>query len=173
MVLVIHGHPGVGKTTLATALAAEVQKNSNCLLLHTDIIKVVLRQLNVQGLEGLSCLETAPQKAEIMAPFLHRQISKAKKDGYHLIIEGTLALGIHESDVVQNIEIRVPPEVRMIRQEKKPKSTQKSLSRFYSFDTYEKILVQHRPENTRMIDGTMDLNVLVRILSQLFEDENV
>ena len=170
MILVVNGHPGVGKTTLATSLAVEIQRKSNCLLIHTDIIKVVLRQLGVQGLEGLSCLSTAPQKAEIMAPILHRQITKARKDGYHLIIEGTLALGLNVSDIGYNIEIQVPSKVRMQRQAQKPISTQKSLSQSYSFDIYEQILVRYRPENTLMIDGTKELGDLVHELSLLFPE---
>ena len=168
MILVINGHPGSGKTTLATALATEIQKKSSCLLIHTDIIKVVLRQVGIQGLEGLSCLSDAPQRANILAPFLYRQIAKAQKDGYHLIIEGTLALGLNVSDFGCNIEVQVPSNVRMHRQAQKPNVTQKSLSKSYSFDIYEKILVQHRPEKTRMIDGTKDLGRLVYELSLLF-----
>ena len=170
MILVVNGHPGAGKTTLATSLAVEIQKRSNCLLIHTDIIKVVLRQLGVQGLEGLSCLSTAPQKSEIMAPFLHRQIIKAQKDGYHLIIEGTLALGLNVSDVGHNIEIQVPSKVRMRRQAQKPISTQKSLSQSYSFDIYEQILVQYRPKNTLLIDGTREVGDVVHELSLLFPE---
>ena len=171
MILVINGHPGSGKTTIATALAAEIQKKSSCLLIHTDTIKVVLRQLGVQGLEGLSCLSNAPQKAEVMAPFLRKQISKAQKDGYHVIIEGTLALGMNVSDFGYNIEIQVPSETRIFRQAQKPMSTQKSLSQSYSFDIYEKILIQYRPENTRIIDGTMELETIVHLLAQLFDNQ--
>ena len=169
MILVINGHPGVGKTTLATALVSEIQKRSTCLLVHTDIIKIVLRQVGVKGLEGLSCLSTSAQKATLMAPFLHRQISKAQKDGYHLVIEGTLALGMSVSEIGYNIEIHVPPQVRMQRQSQKPVSTQKSLSQSYSFDVYDQILIQHRPQNTIIVDGTKELGVLVHELSCLFD----
>ncbi|MAA78214.1 MAG: hypothetical protein CL916_03065 [Deltaproteobacteria bacterium] len=169
MILVINGHPGCGKTTLATALTSEIQKKSNCLLIHTDIIKVVLRQLGVQGLSGLSCLSTAAQKSKIMAPFLHKQISKAQKDGYHLIIEGTLALGLNVSDIGYNIEIHVPPEVRTCRQSQKPLSTQKSLSQNYSFEIYEHLIRKYRPSDTIIIDGTKDLDLLIHELSRLFD----
>lgn len=91
MVLVLIGLPGVGKTRLALALGARWATTRPTLVLHTDLLKVTLRSAGVDGLRGPGWAD--PDKALRVHPWLTAQAQKADREGYDLIIEGTLALG--------------------------------------------------------------------------------
>ena len=171
MILVFNGHPGAGKTHTASSLAARIQERSSCLVLHTDILKVTLRQMGVEGLRGLSCTHDAHQRSKVMEPFLKTHVDKALRDGLHLIIEGTLALGFDVHKWGYNIEIQCSKEESAQRRRQKPIQTQERLHTGYSYEEYEKVLQAHRPPNTIIIDGEQERSTRIESLLLLFGSE--
>lgn len=89
MILTLIGLPGVGKTRTALTLAAMWPRP--VLVLHTDLLKVTARRLGVDALRGAGWAD--PARARAAQPLLQAHADKAARDGYDLIIEGTLALG--------------------------------------------------------------------------------
>lgn len=89
--LVLSGLPGTGKTTLALAIAhGASQAGYPTFVLHSDLLKVWLRETE-PALRGPGYGGDFAAKAAIANRALHRQATKADRDGYWLVVEGTLA----------------------------------------------------------------------------------
>ena len=88
VVVAIDGLPGTGKTTFALHLAA---RRPGTLVLHTDLLKVTLRGLGVYA-AGPVWQGDVQARLRAAAPVLKAHVDKAQRDGYSLIVEGTLAL---------------------------------------------------------------------------------
>ena len=163
MVVVVTGQPGVGKTRLALALAHYFQEqDSPYFVLHTDILKVSLRQVGVNGLNGLSTQEDAPHRLSLMQPFLEHQERKARRDGYGLIIEGTLALGFQPELPAVCIELQAPKHVCQARVEHKHRSARQELGRVHSFERYQCLVSKHRSSSTHLMDANQEFSVLLK-----------
>ncbi|MGF1527764.1 MAG: AAA family ATPase [Candidatus Competibacterales bacterium] len=94
-VIVIVGLPGAGKTHLALALGkALLDRGWPALVLHTDLLKVWVRSRSWWlrwRLGGPGYAGEVKAKADRLVPHLNRQAAKARRDGYWLVVEGTLA----------------------------------------------------------------------------------
>jgi cytidylate kinase len=119
-VLVVLGLPGTGKTTLACAIAA---RRPGTLVLHTDLLKVTLRAAGLYPAGPVWAGDLAGRLAAIR-PFLDAHRAKAAADGYDLVIEGTLALGIRGDAVVR---LELPEALREARIATKPASARRCL----------------------------------------------
>ena len=169
MIFVITGHPGAGKTRLATHLSLELQNHrENCLLLHTDLLKVTLRTTNDLFPKGLSCGVDAVQRAQKMAPFLHTHIQKAHRDQYHLIIEGTLALGLQPSAPCCYFEVTTSQSICAERCTYKASKTQESILKGYDYDHFQQLLERHRPRSVHLLEGSKSTNTLVQEIMMVF-----
>lgn len=90
---VILGLPGSGKSRLAIALANALwEAGRPAYVLHTDLLKVNLRQCFPGDLRGPGYAGDFRGKCARVRSFLESQSVKARRDGYALIVEGTLAL---------------------------------------------------------------------------------
>jgi predicted kinase len=93
--LVILGLPGSGKSRLALAVADALwDAGRPAFVLHTDLLKVSLRECFPDELRGSGYSGDFRRKSERLRPFLETQAAKARRDGYGLVVEGTLALAL-------------------------------------------------------------------------------
>jgi len=166
--IIITGMPGTGKTYLAMNLGVALMKQGNsAIVLHTDLLKVTLRVFQT-GLEGAGYSGNFWEKARLVRPFLEQQVNKAEKDGYILIIEGTLALGFSQENTT-DILLELPEDVRRDRVKQKHNSAQKTLHQeLKSLEQYRQALIASVSPKTLRLDATNSIEILVeRILYHL------
>jgi hypothetical protein len=163
--IAIMGLPATGKTHLAISLANTLIAQGNpCLVLHTDILKIPLRQFHPE-LQGAGYQGDFSGKARVIRPYLETQIMKAKKDGYIIIIEGTLTLGLTAADL--QILLKLPEQERLKRQAQKPISAQITLQKT-SLEEYQKALKNTATPATLRLNATDSIPELVtQILANL------
>ena len=167
--IVITGQPGAGKTNVAIALANRLQaQGENCFLLHTDILKVTLRQLGVQELQGISTGEDVDCRLQTIRPYLVRQYEKALHDGYHIIVEGTLAVGFAPSSSGLYLDLVASEQTCNQRIQKKHISARESLVSRHSFAQYQLVLEKYRPEKAIVLDAEKTIFSLVEQIYELF-----
>lgn len=155
MVVVIIGMPGVGKTRLALALSADWSASVPCLVLHTDLLKVTLRHQDVPDLRGPVWQD--PARIYRVAPVLRAHADKARRDGYHLIIEGTLALAVAADRVIR---LNLPEAIRQQRITAKHPSAAASLASA-DLTTYREALQAHTPPDALWLDARLPILALV------------
>jgi hypothetical protein len=137
--IVITGLPGTGKTRLALALGVAFEATGTpTLVLHTDLLKVTLRQIFPEDLKGPGYAPDYECKVAQVRPFLEAQVSKAQKDGYILILEGTLALGFFPTPGIHCL-LELPEVLRQQRILAKPPTAQRSLAQI-SLEPYARAL---------------------------------
>lgn len=92
--IILTGLPGTGKTHLALHLGSTLlSRGIPTLVLHTDILKITLRQIDPHQLIGPGYATDHAHKLHQIRPYLTQQVKKADREGYLVIIEGTLACG--------------------------------------------------------------------------------
>jgi adenylate kinase family enzyme len=159
---IIVGQPGSGKSRLATALSLRLQEMGwSTQLLHCDLLKVTLRSLGIEGLSGLSTGTDFPLRQQIVQPYIQEQIDKASNDGYSLIVEGTLAVGM-QSEKCRTVELNISEQLFHQRIELKHSSAALSLKTDHNFHHFQKILMNQRPMNAQQLDGGHSTMILVQ-----------
>ena len=109
-VLALVGLPGTGKTALALAICTHrMARGRPTFVLHVDLIKHTLRLAGFRQLDGPIWKGDVAEKLRIVHPYLHQHADKARRDGYDLIIEGSLALGFLAAD--RYIQLEAPHQV--------------------------------------------------------------
>lgn len=117
----IYGLPGTGKSTLALSLAAEfAARGDDIRLLHTDLLKVTARSTSRDVPKGAFWQSSVDDLGRVYAPLLDEHVKKARRAGYDLLIEGTLA--VFAEDVDMAICLKVDEDIRRERAEKKPEA---------------------------------------------------
>ncbi|MDY6782320.1 MAG: zeta toxin family protein [Cyanobacteriota bacterium] len=169
--IAITGLPGTGKTHLAINLGAKLTENGNSvLLLHTDILKVTLRQF-LSGLSGPGYAGDFQAKAQLVRPFLEAQTAKAVRDGYILIIEGTLALGFVPSKGL-HVFLELDENQRKQREKQKHFSAKQTLQRT-SLAAYRKALEFSVTNATLRLDAALPVRQLTEEIERyLIEPPN-
>jgi hypothetical protein len=163
--IAILGLPGVGKTRLACGLAAALlDRGVSCLVVHTDILKVTARALDAGAgrgtlLRGPGYAGDVAAKAARIAPLLETQVTKARRDGYVAIVEGTLALGLRAPDVA-HVLLDLDDAERRRRIERKHESAVRALASC-DLAPYAGALAQSLPPTTLRLDATAPPGVLV------------
>lgn len=156
--IVITGMPGTGKTHLAMGLgAALMEAGLAVLVLHTDILKVTLRQLH-DGLKGPGYSGNFRAKANLMRPFLEAQVAKADRDGYILIVEGTLALGFCPPGLHLLLELASSEWKR--RLSRKHPSAKRAIASS-KLDAYRQALQESVTPATLRLDASLSVDSLV------------
>ncbi len=162
--ITITGLPGTGKTHLAMSLGnALMSRGQSTLILHTDILKVTLRQFFPE-LKGAGYKGDFATKLGLIYPYLQEQIVKANKDNYCLIIEGTLALGLSSADLP--VILQLPLSHCQERWRNKHYSAQKSLFNT-SLEKYNQALESSINPSTLCLDGSEPiLDLVAKIIEQ-------
>lgn len=170
--IIIAGLPGTGKTHVSMKLAsALMDRNIPALIIHTDVLKVTLRELYPCEMKGPGYKGNISRKIDLMADALAKQVLKAEKDGYNLIIEGTLSPGL----IIQNslyvlLEASEEERTRRISQKHKPATVELLNS---SMDEYEKFLESVKHTSVIQINSEMSLNEMVDIIISRFINLNL
>ena len=98
-VVTIVGMPGAGKTRLALGVGgALMARGESVLVLHTDLLKVTLRHVDARWPRGPAYQGDIAARCVSVRPILVAHALKAARDGYRLVVEGTLALGFCPAD---------------------------------------------------------------------------
>ncbi|MBH23198.1 MAG: hypothetical protein CMH57_01810 [Myxococcales bacterium] len=163
-ILIITGMPGVGKTRLALALANRLMDlDRPTLVLHTDVLKITLRRMGLEGLTGATWRGDTALKLQRVRPILDRHVAKARRDGYHLIIEGSLALGYRPAGSIHALmELEEAARLRRVRARRTPESSDDPLER------YRKLLTEAVRSDTIHLNAAAPIDALVSaVLSRL------
>lgn len=161
--VVITGLPGTGKTTLALALAS---RHPSTYVLHTDLLKQTLRHGGDPRLKGPSW--GAPQEQlRAVAPVLAAHAAKAQRDGYRLVVEGTLAAAL----VGPTIDwwcLVLPASARQLRIQRKHPSARQALVGA-DLRALAQAIAHHQPPTGQRLPADRQVADLVHQLSQRFE----
>jgi shikimate kinase len=168
--IVITGLPGTGKTYLSMNLgAALLQAGQPALILHTDILKVTMRTLRPGVLSGPGYNDDFRAKVQLVRPILAAQVAKADKEGYTLIVEGTLALGFYAEAGLQ-VLLELSESERQRRISQKHESAKQTLMTT-SLETYRQALKQSVSSATLRLDATQSVDALVASILAEFKTE--
>lgn len=161
--IAILGLPGVGKTRLACGLAAALlDRGEAALVVHTDVLKVTARALDEAAsaiLRGPGFAGDLAAKAACMHPILAAHVVKARRDGYSVVIEGTLALGLRAEDAVY-VLLEVDETERRRRVGNKHASAVRTLADC-DLAPYAAALMQSLPPSTLRLDAAAPPGALV------------
>jgi len=164
--LAIAGLPGTGKTHLATALSLALQTRGEAsLLLHTDVLKVALRPLHPL-LAGPGYSGDLAAKLACIRPYLETQTAKADRDGYWLVVEGTLALGF-QPRCGGSVCLELADAERQQRIARKPASARQSLATA-DLAAYARLLRQQTPPAALHLDAAQPLGTQVEAILSAF-----
>jgi hypothetical protein len=153
--IVITGLPGAGKTSLALALAYHLLQR-HPFVLHTDILKVTLGQF-LPILRGVTTDDNFSAKQQFIYPYLQAQADKAQRDGYLLIMEGTLALGFR-CDHCLAVVVNTPLALRRERIGRKHDSARGITP---DLPHYAQALQQSITADTLVLDGKCTIEQMV------------
>ncbi len=166
MLIVISGLPGCGKTRLSIALADALQARGRpAFVLHTDLAKVTLRALDSQMPSGSAYLGNLEAKLQRLRPLLLAHADKAERDGYDLIIEGSLVLGLGRG---LRILLTVPESVRRHRVNLKHASATRDLQK-RDLWSYRRALAADQPGVALELEATEPVDHLVQQVLQAAE----
>jgi cytidylate kinase len=113
-VLALVGLPGTGKTALAQAIATHRMATGRpTFVLHVELLRHTLRLAGFRALEGPVWDGDPAEKFRIIHPYVHQHADKARRDGYDLIVEGSLVIGFEAAD--RYIQLQASEEVRQQR----------------------------------------------------------
>lgn len=158
-VLALVGLPGTGKTALAQAIAtSRMARGRPTLLLHADLIKHTLRLAGFRQLEGPIWEGDATEKFRIIHPYLHQHADKARRDGYDLVIEGSLATGFQAAD--RYIQLEASRSARSARIAKKHASAREALANV-DMDALANLLEAHAVDYREVLTTEADISDLV------------
>lgn len=161
--IALTGLPGTGKTQLAIALGAALMAAGHpTLILHTDVLKVTLRQLGDTTLAGPGYAPDFAAKLRRVHPILAAQVAKAQRDGYTLIIEGTLALGLVPEPGI-TVLLTLPEMERQRRCQQKPACAQAAIA-IADLAPYRQALAQWRDRVTLCLDASAPVDELVQTI---------
>jgi hypothetical protein len=160
--IAILGLPGVGKTRLACELAAALlDRGEAALVVHTDVLKVTARALDATAraaLRGPGFAGDVTAKAACMHAILAAHVVKARRDGYSVVIEGTLALGFRAEDAVY-VLLEVDETERRRRIGRKHESAVRTLAES-DLAPYATALMQSLPPSTLRLDAALSPGAL-------------
>ncbi len=165
--IVITGLPGTGKTRLAMSLGvALMDAGSSALILHTDVLKVTLRQFYPRELAKAGYSGDFYAKVRLVRPFMEAQVAKAERDRYVIIIEGTLALGFCPPSALYLL-LELSDEERQHRIDKKHPSARLELSGL-SLEPYRQALETVDTSSLLRLDARLPVEVLVAQILENF-----
>ncbi|ACY18981.1 hypothetical protein Hoch_6512 [Haliangium ochraceum DSM 14365] len=152
--------------------AALLDRGASVLVLHTDILKVTVRTLgrptptrtgeavsSADILRGPGCAGDFAAKAAHVQPLLLKHLDKARRDGYTLILEGTLALGLRQPDMAY-VYLELDQEPRAERIQQKHPSAARAMA---EIDTspYQAALERWLPKNALHLNAALAPHTLV------------
>ena len=157
-VVVVVGLPGVGKTSLALGLAAAMaDRHLPVLALHTDAIKVTARALDSGAPREPGWADAAG--AIYINRLLAAQVDKAARDGYSLVIEGTMAHRFCPVGALR-VELELDEVERLRRCAQKHEPAARALAAA-DLDDYRRWLEAGRGANTLALDANESRAALV------------
>jgi len=158
-VLVLVGLPGTGKTALAQAIVTHrMARGRPALVLHVDLLKHTLRLAGFRTLDGPIWEGDPDEKFRIVHPYLHQHADKARRDGYDLVIEGSLAMGFTTAD--RYIQLQAPRAVRTARISQKHAEAKTALAGV-DFDHLDNLLEDHAVDIREVLTTQAEIADLV------------
>lgn len=161
--IIITGLPGTGKTPLALQLGSTLLNHGiPALVLHTDILKITLRKIEPQSFKGPGYGSDHPHKLQQIQPYLTQQVNKADREGYVVIVEGTLACNFCPPDSLY-ILLELEESIREQRIRAKHPSAQRSLQQIspQELDRYRQALEVPSIPYPLRLDTRQSLDTLV------------
>ena len=158
-VLALVGLPGTGKTALAQAIATHrMARGRPAYVLHADLVKHTLRLAGFRSLEGPLWEGDPIEKFRILHPYIHQHADKARRDGYDLIVEGSLVIGFSAAD--RYIQLQAPRSVRTARISEKHMAARQALANV-DFDFLENLMEDHAVDIREVLTTQADIGDLV------------
>lgn len=159
--IILTGLPGTGKTHLALHLGSTLlSQGIPTLVLHTDLLKVTLRGIDPHSFKGPGYDRDHPRKLHQIRPYLTQQVTKADRDGYLLIIEGTLACSFCPPGSLY-VLLELDPHTRHRRIATKHPSAQQALQQISPSDLERYRQTLETPPDPLRLDGRSSLDTLV------------